>query len=733
MLGSDRFIPLKRPMEAILAGRRGSFLLLLLTMVVFHWQLVTGNASVPFDFEGYHYPLLYQIFRNLQHAVLPLWDNSSYAGMPFVHNVNAATYYPVHLAFLGTLALLGIDFTLRLMQLLAVFHYFVASVGMFLLLEELGFRRSVALLGGVLFSCNGFLLAQSQHLGLVETLSWAPFAFLLLKKGIDSARWLYFQLLGLLLAVMLFIGFLPEFLGFLIVFVLYAVWSIVAAPGPKLKRGLQFAASAALAIALSAVALLPILAYSRYSLELDRHGGIPTTPLITALIPDFFGSSSLEKYWGPIDPTVNYFYAGLVVLVFLPFGLFARRKELSFFKILLPLSFLLAFAPTADYARELIQALPLIGPLFRPIDLMIYVPFSAIILSLAGLEATTDGRRVSASSVTWLLVVLGLCYYGLAHYRRSVMDEAAVPALVLLVVSLLSFAFPRSWRTPVLSLLVLEFLLLNSGRFFAAFPGDPNTIGRNYVDTTNRELIEQFQSDHDVFRIAVDQERMGGPWNSAFRVWGLESINGFDPLVNKYYLDFLSRNGMTWRTNRTFHLGNLDSDAFRFLNVKYYLTTRDITPPHPDFEKIVDTWYRVYRYRKFTPRYVVLPPMEAAQTLSGNELAAGRPARVLDYRTNTRRMEVDSGERGSLLFVSEINYAGWRALVDGREANLEPVNEVFQALRLPPGRHTVELAFSPRSFWWGLGISLVALVVAVGTIARPKQLFRSRERNARSA
>jgi len=724
VLGADRFIPLRRPAETIMTGRPGSILLLLLTMVVFHWQLVTGNARVPFDFEGYHYPLLYQIFRNLQLGVLPLWDNSSYGGLPFVHNVNAATYYPVHLAFLGTLVLLGIDFTLRLMQFLAVFHYFIASLGMFLLLEELKFRRPTALLGGILFACNGFLLAQSQHLGLVETISWIPFAFLLLKRGIDTGRWLFFLLLGVLLAVMLLIGFLPEFLGFLIVLGLYAVWLIFNSSRPKLRSLGLFAGSSALAVGLSAIVLLPMLEYTRYSPELDRHGGTPTTPLITALIPDFFGSSSLQTYWGSIDPTVNYFYAGLLVLVFLPFGLLTRRKELRFFQILLPLSFLLAFAPTADYIRPFFQALPLIGALFRPLDLMIYVPFSAVILSLAGLEKTSDGRRVPLSSLAWLLVILGLCYYGLAHYRRSVLDEAAFPALILLIVTFLSFALRGAWKAPVLSLLVLELLFLNSGRFFAAFPGDPNAVGRNYVDSTNRELIELFQSDRDVFRIAVDQERMGGPWNSAFRIWGLESVNGFDPLVNKYYLDFLTRNGLTWRTNRTFHLGDLDSDVFRFLNVKYYVTSRDITPPHPDFEKIVDTWYRVYRYRKFTNRYLVLPPIESGKGISANELAAGRAARVVDYRTNSRRIELEAGEGGSSLFLGEVNYTGWKARVDGREAVLEPVNEIFMSLRVPPGHHVVDLAFSPRSFWWGLAISLGTLVVViVAGLSRVRRRF----------
>ncbi|RPI23219.1 MAG: hypothetical protein EHM61_20265 [Acidobacteria bacterium] len=719
MLAVNRFTLWKSTAGEAFRTRWACFLLLLLTILGFHWQLVIGTARVPFDFEGYHYPLLYQIFRNLQHGTLPLWDNSSYSGMPFVHNVNAATYYPVHLAVLGTFALLGLDFTLRLMQLLACFHYWLAAVGMFLLLEELRFRRSTAFLGGVLFACNGFLLAQSQHLGLVETVAWMPFAFLLLKKGIESGAWIHFQLLALVLAIMLFVGFLPEFLGFLIILVFFASWLILTRARSRLKATLQFAVSGLSALGLSAIVLLPVLEYAGYSLELDKHGGIPRVPLITALIPDYFGSSSLEKYWGSIDPTVNYFYAGLLVLIFLPLGLVTRRKELRFFQILLPVSFLLVFSPTADYFRQPLQALPLIGSLFRPVDLMIYVPLSAIILALAGLEAAKSSRPIALASAGWLLVVLALSYHALWEYRRSVLDEAAVPILLLFVVGVLAFALPKHWKTAVLPVLVVEVLLLNSGRFFAAFPGDPNSIGRNFVDSTNQGLIEQFQSDPDVFRISVDQEHMGGPWNSAFRVWGLESINGFDPLVNKHYLDFLQKNGLTWRTNRTFHLGDFDAPAFRFLNAKYYLTTQEMTPTHPDFEKVVDGWYRVYRYRKFTPRFLALSGI-GGESISLDQLAASRPARVLEYKTNSRRLEVESAGGSSFLFVGEINYTGWRAKIDGQEARVSPVNGIFMGLPLPAGKHVVELYFSPWSFRWGLGISLLTLAVLLVSLVLPR-------------
>jgi len=690
--------------------RTACILILLFTVLGFHWQLVIGVARVPFDFEGYHYPLLYQIFRNLEQGVLTLWDNTSYSGMPFVHNVNAATYYPVHLVFLGTLALLGVDFALRLMQLLACFHYWLASVGMFLLLESFGFRRSFALVGGVLFACNGFLLAQAQHLGLVETVAWMPFAFLLAKKGVESGRWIYFHLLSCVLAIMVFIGFLPELLSFLIVFVLFALWLIVASSPRRIKALIQFGVAAGMALALSAIVILPGLEYAGYAIDLDRHGSMTTIPLLTALIPDFFGATSHEEYWGPIDSTLHYFYPGLLVPIFLPFGIASRRKDLRFFQILLPLAFLLVFYPTAEYLRVPFQALPLVGRLFRPVNMLIYVPFAAIVLSLAGLESVKKGWRAAISVVGWLLVVLALCYYATVVYDRSVIGPATVPIFLLLSVGLAALLLRTRWKPVVIAVLVAEVLWLNSGRFFAAYPGNPNSIGRDYVNYTNHELIRYFQSDPDLFRISVDQQNLGGPWNSGFRVWGLESINGFDPLISRQYVDFLKQHGLTWKTNRTFHLGDYDSEVgFRLLNVKYYLTIREITPPHPDFEKVMDGWYRVYRYRKFTPRYLLLPEVEPVENISIDHLREAKPVRLLTYKTNSRQLEVDSGDRPSFLFIGEMNFTGWKAQVDGQEAKLVPVNKIFLGLPIQPGKHQVELIFSPRSFWWGAGISLTAV------------------------
>ncbi|MGQ9715674.1 MAG: YfhO family protein, partial [Anaerolineae bacterium] len=66
------------------------------------------------------------------------------------------------------------------------------------------------------------------------------------------------------------------------------------------------------------------------------------------------------------------------------------------------------------------------------------------------------------------------------------------------------------------------------------------------------------------------------------------------------------------------------------------------------------------------------------------------------------------------LFLSEVFYPGWRAEVDGEPAPISRANGFFRAVLVPAGQHRVVLVFSPPSWRVGLGLSLVAWLVAAG-------------------
>ena len=62
------------------------------------------------------------------------------------------------------------------------------------------------------------------------------------------------------------------------------------------------------------------------------------------------------------------------------------------------------------------------------------------------------------------------------------------------------------------------------------------------------------------------------------------------------------------------------------------------------------------------------------------------------------------------LVLTETNYPGWEARVDGAPAEILRANHLVQALWLSPGKHQVQFEFHSR--WLGLGFLLGALAAA---------------------
>ena len=85
-------------------------------------------------------------------------------------------------------------------------------------------------------------------------------------------------------------------------------------------------------------------------------------------------------------------------------------------------------------------------------------------------------------------------------------------------------------------------------------------------------------------------------------------------------------------------------------------------------------------------------------------------AKLLAYEPNQLTYEVSS-DKGGVLVFSEVYYPGWTATIDGQPAELGRVNYILRALRVPAGKHQVNLAFFPKSVDTTETIAYVAYVV----------------------
>jgi hypothetical protein len=69
-----------------------------------------------------------------------------------------------------------------------------------------------------------------------------------------------------------------------------------------------------------------------------------------------------------------------------------------------------------------------------------------------------------------------------------------------------------------------------------------------------------------------------------------------------------------------------------------------------------------------------------------------------------------------MLVLSDTWYPGWHATVDGHDARIARVDQMLRGVRLPPGTHTVEMAYRPASFRIGWIVSLVTALALVAAV-----------------
>jgi len=96
------------------------------------------------------------------------------------------------------------------------------------------------------------------------------------------------------------------------------------------------------------------------------------------------------------------------------------------------------------------------------------------------------------------------------------------------------------------------------------------------------------------------------------------------------------------------------------------------------------------------------PPDNGAGEVGAVEIASFRPNRL--------RLSADL-RRPAFVVLSEVYYPGWEALVDGKAVPLLSGDYILRAVPVPAGKHEIILRFRPKSFQWGLGISLGSLVL----------------------
>jgi hypothetical protein len=171
--------------------RLGPYLLLAALALVFFLKLVLHPTWVLYtdysDLLTYQIPQVRYLVSSWQRTgELPLWCPYSFAGMPFIHDLQVGAFYPPHLV----LYLLPDEMIGPALSWLVVTHVIAAGWTMFAYASSQGLNRTCSVIAGAGYMFSGkwmlHLLAAGQYVAV--GLAWIPLVLLLLERSVARGR-----------------------------------------------------------------------------------------------------------------------------------------------------------------------------------------------------------------------------------------------------------------------------------------------------------------------------------------------------------------------------------------------------------------------------------------------------------------------------------------------------------------------------------------------------------------
>jgi hypothetical protein len=787
-----------RPIIRNLVREFGPVAILLLATLGFFWRiLLTPDAWKPAgggDLVSFLFPTYRFAAASLRAGTLPLWNPHLYGGVPFLADMQTGLFYPPNLL----LFLLAPDFTYKAMEWLSVFHVFLAGLFAYFCLRYLEpgrpLRMPAALLGAVAYMFSDLFIIHFGNLNLIAVAAWLPLIFLLFWRSLRSRHLGLAVAAGVVLGISTLEGHLQItlFIGLALAVAacsqaVQAHHDIRRAPSRWLWPFLALGVTAAVAIGVSALVLIPAFEFTRLSpraalsyQDAARYSLVPAL-LGEMLVPALFNSREPSLYWGVWD-RVAAGYLGIFPLILAGLATVLRRgRRIQIFIVLAVAAFLLALGGESVVHGWAYRLLPGFGQLRAPARFIVLLDFSLAALAALGLDRllrplNRRSRREFEGAwrgLLWLggaATIAGGAWAYLVIYQAQDRDPAlfwrvsgagsgVIFALLLLGAGLAWLAARRSGRLRRGTLgwlaVGLVFVDLASAGAYTDLGQKPPTTGFDHPQVT-----AFLQGDPDFFRIDSRTD-VWGNWQPDLALLPIPQATG-EPGTGLYDVSGIDNPLLVADMARYWEgTGGRSTRLYDLLGVRYVLGSKQVVLDWSKFSLAFDgdPAVNVYRNEKALPRAFVVqqavvaahhedawtlihqPGFDPAATVV---LEAGQPlapqpggvltatARIVNYGLNSLEIEVDSPAQG-YLFLSDPFYPGWQAAVDGKAAPILRADYAFRAVAVPAGRHLVTMVFRPASWYAGLAISsatCLALVVLAGVLLSRRRRAAHRQEGA---
>lgn len=352
------------------------------------------------DLAPYFIPPRFFWVESIKNGDFPLWNPYQFTGHPFFANPQHAILYPLNVLFF----LLPFDLAFNS---IIIMHFFLGGFFTYLLLRELGAGASSALLSGIIFMLNGYLLSLHSLLNSLLSVIWTPLIIIFFRRALFMPGLHNVILTALFMTISFWGGGVEIIYGnFLILLLMLICPPSLKSPFQRLRekiwvRSKVFILTSLIFFFLSAIQLFPFLELYAHSI---RGQGISFSEatiwsfaprdLLLFFLPDAYGYFlDPQKYWTSQCWLKTLYTGGLPFLLTLSFFLLARERQ--FYLMLIFLSFFLALGHYNPLYSWVFKYFPFFSGIRYPVKFLYIFILVLTITAGLGFEKWRNYSRTS--------------------------------------------------------------------------------------------------------------------------------------------------------------------------------------------------------------------------------------------------------------------------------------------------------------------------------------------------
>ncbi len=738
----------------------------ILLTVIFFWDQLIGNSFFWEDFLEYVLPVQTYAARELAKGNLPFWNPYSFAGMPFLADIQVGFFYPLNR--LISIFNPGPDaLPVAITQIVVILHFFISLLNFYILSRYLKISSIGSIIAAISYTFSLELVFHVIHPMIVYHLSWLPLIVLFFIKGIIEKKFYHSIISGIILGFVALSGHPQTTLYMSLLLLILFLWLFISSFFSKdiklLTNEENFTSKPLLIFKTLILALIPIIVAfgifaiqflpsrelaslsqrNEISYEMANEGSLQLKHVYASVVPKVFGfvdgqntkNPSYYLTWDGKYQSYFYwetsFYFGLVALILGLIAIFSTFKNnlTKLFTFIALFGFLFALG-RSGVIFDIFYNFPMFSSFRNPARIMFFTILSFSILAGFGFDALWNKVKEKSTLIGIIIalaipmIIAILVSSGSAakflntpeSYHSQLIEYGNIALILLSIITLFVFLINRSIISAtsggiIITIIVIVDLFL-AGISFNRSPQNPAEIYK--LSPQLKSLLEP-KLPKDIFRVnaRIYQPVSFMPFQrNQGMVDNIMLIEGYNPLV-------LQRAKPPINDTKT---------IFDLYNIKYQLNV-DLEKGSWSFAERDSYFNRAYLVNQFRviPNAILKEKMANEQIDFRNTVVLEEQPGIKmpenkdtitdivfceDFQNNYSRYSVKNSQ-SSILVISEIWYPGWKVYVNSKPEKLYRANYCFMAVSLNKGNNKVELKFEPDTFYTGLYISLITIFVSI--------------------